>query len=278
MAVWATQVWTDGLLGGASTGLLMPALVGGLLWLAYRGVPASRAHTQADFAGRHPSATAAVGWSLYAVGATLAGQSADAWMLAGLGLPLSLYAGLARTLGPQSAARARFPVACLWFALPWEHFVRDVDGTLQRASAEVAYYALTLAGYSITWWDEVTLVEPDYWVVVNETCSGMNLMLTLSVYTLVYGWLTQRLFINRLWLLLLGAPLALLVNGLRVASILLLGKYGGDALAQGFWHTGGAYVLFMPVFWVLYALGRRLDARATATARMSSAGQSAQSP
>ena len=70
--------------------------------------------------------------------------------------------------------------------------MRDVDGTLQRASAVVAYHALTLAGYSITWWDEVTLVEPDYWVVVNETCSGMNLILTLAVYPRVYGWLTPR--------------------------------------------------------------------------------------
>jgi len=278
VAAWATQVWTDGLLGGASTGLVMPALVVGLLWLARRGVPASRAHTHADFAGRRPDTLAAVALALYAAGAVLAGRHADAWMLAGLGLPLSLYAGLARSLGPDTAARYRFPIACLCFALPWEHFVRDVDGTLQRASAVVAYHALTLAGYSITWWDEVTLVEPDYWVVVNETCSGMNLMLTLGVYALVYGWLTQRVFINRLWLLLLVAPLALLVNGLRVASILLLGKYGGDALAQGFWHTGGAYLLFLPVFWGLYALGRRLDARATASASTSSAGQSAQSP
>ncbi|MFZ4735108.1 MAG: exosortase/archaeosortase family protein [Bradymonadia bacterium] len=277
VAVWSTDVWISGLLGGATTAFMMPVLVVGLVWLTARGVPAALARVEVDVAAQHPIALAALGLGLHLTGGVLAGAHRDALMLSGIGLPLLLYAGLSYAAGPATASRYRFALGCLYFALPWEHFLADFDASLQRWSAVIAYETLHLAGYPVTWWDEITIVDPDYWVVVNETCSGMNMLLTLGIYTLVYGWVTQRVFVHRLVLLLLVPGLALLANGLRVAVILLLGKYGGDALAQGFWHTGSAYLLFVPVFWALYAAGRLLAARAAASSSPS-AGQSAQSP
>ena len=53
----------------------------------------------------------------------------------------------------------------------------------------------------------------------------------------------------------------MLANGLRVTAIYLLGFYGGPEWADGFWHTGSAYVLFVPVFWFIYVLNGFFERR-----------------
>ena len=67
------------------------------------------------------------------------------------------------------------------------------------------------------------------------------------------------------WLLLFCVfPLALVANGLRVSTIFLLGHYGGNEWADGFWHTGSAYVIFLPIFWALHLINSTFNRRQTA--------------
>ena len=65
------------------------------------------------------------------------------------------------------------------------------------------------------------------------TCSGMNLLVTLFMYALIFGWIARHDLRQRLLLCLSVVPLALFSNGLRVAAIYLLGLYGGTKAATG---------------------------------------------
>lgn len=258
--LWIVETWLGGLLGGAAAGLLTPPICLLLAWLATRRPQWRAAEAMPDRAGAEPALIVIV----LAQIAVLAGAATrwDLLLFSGVLLPVATWAWLWGALGWGRAQALTFPVAFLGFALPWEYFLRDgLDAPLQGWTADIALWALRLAGYPMRYWTADTIYSPAFYVIVNETCSGMNMLMTLSMYTLIYGWLVQPRMANRLVLLALVFPLAMLANGARVAVIYLLGHYGGVPAAEGFWHTGSAYVIFLPVFWFLYVVDRALSAR-----------------
>ncbi|MCB9527648.1 MAG: exosortase/archaeosortase family protein [Myxococcales bacterium] len=281
--LWVVETWLGGLLGGAAAGLLTLPICLVLAGFATRRPAWAAAESAPDRAGAEVWLTVMA----CAVGGVMlwARRADDALLLAGVLLPVAGWLWLWGALGWARARALTFPVAFLGFALPWEHYLRGhIDAPLQQWTADIALQGLRIAGYPMRYWTADTIYSADYYVIVNETCSGMNMLTTLAMYTLIYGWLVQPRVGNRLVLLALVFPLAMLANGARVATIYLLGHYGGVPAAEGFWHTGSAYVIFLPVFWFIYAVDRALTARdlrhAARAPSASSAPQSAihQSP
>lgn len=256
VAHWTYAVWTEGLLGGGAAGLLALPMAALLAWLATRlKRPAGDDRPGAEWL----LLVCAVG--ILAV-FMLASTHRDLLVVAGVLLPPALFAWLWAHLGWPGARIFLFPLSFCLFALPWEHFLRGwLDTPMQAWSAEIAALLLNLAGYGVRIWTEVTIYTDQFYVIVNETCSGMNMLVTLSMYTLVFGWVAQPRLRYRIYLILLVFPLAMLANGVRVAIIYLLGHYGGMPLADGFWHTGSAYIIFLPVFWFLYVVNGALMRR-----------------
>lgn len=264
---WIFETWLGGLLGGAAAGLLTIPICMVLSWLAYNR-PAWRRAT-ADRAGADWAMLGVL--AVNGVGLLLARDRWDALLLSAVMLPLAVWVWIWGALGLGKARAMMVPVFFAWFALPWEHFLRQaVDIPLQRYSAEIAAILLGFAGYPVGFYDEYTIYSEKFYVIVNETCSGMNMLITLGMYTLLFAWITQPSFKNRLWLLALVPLLAMTANGLRIAVIYVMGHYGGTELAMGFWHTGSAYLIFLPVFWFIYvannALTRRWKLRRAAVA------------
>lgn len=242
------------MLGGAGTGLLTIPLCVILVGLAQRRPP-----PDVTWGARGGAIVLLLGAALYLLGVVLARTQDAAWLVAGLALPPMAFGTLWLARGAPQALRYAFPLGFTAFALPWELVLRELDAPLQIISARLAVGLLRGLGYAVEWWNEYTFWDADYYLVVNETCSGMNMLVTLGMYALIFGWVTLRTLPQRAALVASTVPLALLVNGLRVAAIWLMGKHGGNELAQGFWHTGSAYLLFLPVFWVLYRLARALQ-------------------
>lgn len=263
---WIAEIWLGGLLGGAAAGLLTIPFCLVLVMLA-----ASRP------AWTRPSAErAGAEWALLAllalngVGLLLARTTWDAVMVSAITLPPAVWVWCWGFLGWGRAKALLMPVLFGYFALPWEHFLRkSLDIPLQSWTADIALVMLNIAGYPVRYWDAYTIYSSEYYIIVNETCSGMNLLTTLTMYTLVFGWVAQPSMRNRWKLLALVFPVAMLANGVRVAGLYLMGHYGGDALAMGPWHDRSAYLIFLPVFWFVFvvnqALLRRLPRRAAAT-------------
>lgn len=268
------EIWLGGVLGGAAAGLLTVPICGALAWLASRR-PAPSARDR-------PGAEAVLLAATLVHGGALAWASVrwDALMVSAVALPVAVWAWIWGVFGWRRAAQYMLPVFFGWFALPWEYFLRALDRPLQIVTTDIAHSGLNALGWKVLYWNELTIYSWDYYVIVNETCSGMNMLMTLSMYTIVFAWVTQPRLLNRVLLLLLTMPLALLANGLRVAIIYLLGVYGGDDLAMGFWHTGSAYIVFLPVFWFLYVVGNVLRRRFATkpTARPTATTPAHQSP
>lgn len=261
---WLIEVWLGGVLGGGAAGLLTVPICCVLVWLASR-----RPAWNAALPDR-PGATALMGVGVigYAVGLWLSLRTWDALMICGALLPVMVGAWIWGTAGWAKAKALAFPIGFSLFALPYEHFLRrSVDVPLQIWSADIAALLLRLADYPIRIWREFTIYTEEFYVIVNETCSGMNMIITLSMYVLIFGWATQPSIRNRIYLVLLIFPTAMLANGVRIAVIYLMGHHGDQALAMGPWHTRSAYLIFLPVFWFIYVVNNALTRRYVARRR-----------
>ena len=258
---WIVQIWTDGLLGGGAAGLLALPIAALLAWLATR----LKKPTGED----HPGAEILLLSCGVGILTLLLLADTHRPLLLGAGLLLlpAVFACLWGRLGLPHARIYLFPLGFCAFALPWEAFLKNrLDTPLQAWSADIAAALLNTFGYPVRIWTEVTIYSDRFYVIVNETCSGMNMLVTLSMYTLVFAWAAQPSLRHRIALILLVFPLAMLANGARVAVIYLLGHYGGMPLADGFWHTGSAYLIFLPVFWLIYVINGWLLKRKPAAA------------
>jgi exosortase len=255
---WSADVWLDGILGGIAAAMCSIPICIVLAMLTIRQPAWNEAVVQ------KPGAEFALLLMGLVYGGVLYGaKGTEEWLLVcGILLPPMIWSAAWGASGWSRACQLTVPITFIWFVLPWEHFLRQsIDGPLQAWTADIALRVLQLIGHHLHYWNEHTIYTQDYYVIVNETCSGMNLLVTLTMYMLVFGWFAQPVVKDRLLLMLLVFPLTMLANGLRVAVIYLLGYHGGNELADGFWHTGSAYVIFLPVFWFIYVVNNALIRR-----------------
>jgi exosortase len=269
---WIIEVWLGGVLGGGAAGLLTIPICCVLVWLASRR-PAWQTETPDRPGAAALMCIAVIG---YGVGLVLSLSNWDALMLCGALLPVMVWSWIWGVLGIGKAKALAFPVGFSLFALPYEHFLRrSIDIPLQIWSADISAFLLRLADYPIKMWNAFTIYTDEFYVIVNETCSGMNMIITLSMYTLIFGWATQPSFRNRIYLILLIFPTAMLANGVRISVIYLMGHHGDQALAMGPWHTRSAYLIFLPVFWFIYVVNNALTRRYVARQKAATPARSA---
>ena len=127
---------------------------------------------------------------------------------------------------------------------------------LQDLSAKGAWLVLTLFGFDTDLsGNTLTLFENgvSYPLNVAEACSGMRMLVAF----LALGTAMAYVGLNRTWqrtlLILLGVPVAIFVNVLRVVTLGLLSRYD-SAFAAGDFHTFIGLVWLFPAFIVFIGL------------------------
>ncbi len=253
---WCIRTWSTALLGGAATALLAIPIA-----LVLGGMSARRPREMTQ-------PPISVDWvygtclTLLAFGtAVTAGDSP--WMLAvGICAVCCIWSWLWGSLGWSLAKHLVLPVFFVVFALPWEFYLRPlIQIPLQAWTTDIAMLILKTMGYVVWYYNEYTIDSDPYYVIVNETCSGINMVVALTMYTLIFAWAVQAHMKTRWGLMALIFPVAMLANGIRVTAIFLMGYYGGTDLANGPWHTGSAYLIFLPVFWFIFVAYQFMERR-----------------
>lgn len=139
-----------------------------------------------------------------------------------------------------------FPIFYLAFLIPlpgW--FIDAVTASLKEFVSFAATNLLQLAGYSIVRIG-VTLFIDQYQLLVEDACSGLNSLVSLTSVSLFYIYLMHAaswryaLFLFA-WIL----PVAIFANILRVIILVLLTYHAGNEAAQGFLHTTAGLVMFV---------------------------------
>ncbi len=164
-------------------------------------------------------------------------------------------------------SKLHYPLSLSLFTLPWEALLRQFDESLQVISTDIAVYFLEFIDWlsftqpmQISYWDAITIYSERFYLIINETCAGVNLLLSMSLYAFGFAWV-MKCSVKRSWLLVAYMiPLCLIFNGLRITIIFCLGHFGDQALATGSWHEGSAYIsqalLFILLALINYGLGQ----------------------
>ncbi len=197
-------------------------------------------------------------------------------MLCGLAVPVLVLGAVMVTLGARAARHLALPVLFLVFLLPLPWLLQASCAVpSQRASAAAAFALLWPTGLNVQILG-VTVYTPDYYVIVNDTCSGLHSVCSLLMLGVVAAALFEMSAARQVLVLAVVLPLGLLVNAMRVAFLLLMGHFFGKPAATGLSHDLSAVVFFAVGYVVLFLLARRLSRRRTTTTSPASSTQSDQ--
>ncbi len=178
-------------------------------------------------------------------------------------LIVSILCGVAFIAGWRWMLGVTLPTLYLAFALPmWNMAITYYTNPLQTTSTTVAYKMLQLAGYQMGRTENVINLygghDGLFPLDVGVPCSGLKLVLALYAFTVFFVLIARlRWWANLILLFVVPLPLALFINGLRIALIGVVGfNWGADA---GHWfHDNGGWSVLIVCFFILFKIARLL--------------------
>lgn len=144
----------------------------------------------------------------------------------------------------------KFPIFLLFFMVPIPAVIYNaLTFKMQLRASEMAEAAIDFLQIPIIREGNVLELASQKLNVV-EACSGIRSLLTLTFLSLVYGYFCEKRTWIRVTLLVATIPIAILANAGRVTLTGVFASYN-PALAEGLFHEGEGWVIFMIAFAIL---------------------------
>ena len=105
------------------------------------------------------------------------------------------------------------------------------------------------------------LVLPNATLQVAEACSGIRSMTALVTLALVVARFNSRRWLPRLLIIASAVPIAVVVNGLRVAAAAIGARWFGVAAVEGAVHEALGWAMFVVAFGLMAAIARVVSGR-----------------
>ena len=192
-----------------------------------------------------------VGLSLYVVGTAGAEYFTARFSLVVVILGVSLYLG-----GPKIARQIWFPIAFLVFMIPIPYVIYyALTFPLQLFSTKTTVFLLHLIGLNVIRQGNVIILPSNYSLDVEEACSGLRSLISLSALGAAFAYLTQRTFWKRVVLFISSIPIAIGANIFRVFITAMCAYLISPKLAEGFLHKFSGVMVFIIALLFLFVLG-----------------------
>jgi exosortase A len=198
------------------------------------------------------------GWAaipLLAAGSLLwlAGQLAEANVLAQCAFVMSLILAVVALLGKRVAAINAFALGFLLFAVPvGEIFIPQ----LMDWTADFAVMGLRASGVPVYREGLQFGIPSGKWSVI-EACSGVRYLLASLTVGTLFAYLTYRSWPRRLAFAVMAVLVPIIANWVRAYLIVMLGHLSGNRLAAGVDHLIYGWVFFGMVIFVMFWIGAR---------------------
>lgn len=182
----------------------------------------------------------------------------DMYAIASVALLGTLWCSMLMVAGWQWLKGTFLVIGYLIFALPiWSMAIEIYTNPLQQASTQVAYQLLNLMGFNPYFGDPSTIHLSQFTLNIAVPCSGLKLLLALTAFTTFFMLVANLKLMGNLVMVVLVLPLALFINGLRIALIGVVGNmYGHDAGMQ--FHDYSGYLTLIVCFFILFRIARGL--------------------
>lgn len=165
-------------------------------------------------------------------------------LLSGIALPMILHGLSLAIVGPQRTALLVFPIWFLIFAFPFMDMLEIYLSFPMRIISTVIADGMLMPFMEVTR-SGASLFTPNLEVAVIPACSGMNYLSTLLMLGVLLAWLSESRLPAQLIAFVMTLPVVLLANGIRVATVAVMGNVWGRETALGFFHDFSGMLVFV---------------------------------
>jgi exosortase len=202
-------------------------------------------------------AGAVIYWLAYIRGSQPAGTAS--FSAATLALVLVWAGGFFLCYGKRAARAAAFPLLFLLLMVPLpEGVVERAIVLLQKGSTEISCLFFRIAGVPV-YRQGFLLAVPGVKIEVAKECSGIRSSIALFITCLLAAHLFLRTSWKQIVFVLLAFPLAIIKNGIRIATLTLLSVYVDPGFLTGRLHHEGGFVFFLLALAILAPVLRLLQ-------------------
>jgi exosortase len=148
------------------------------------------------------------------------------------------------------------PLLFLLLAIPLPALVVNaVTLPLQLVASRIAESTMGLAGVPV-YRDGNVLQLPSTLLQVADACSGLRSLVSLGALGVLIAWATPTSAARRTAIVAAAVPIAIAMNGLRIAATGIACEIWGREMASGGWHTFTGWVTFVVSLWLLVQSSR----------------------
>ena len=233
-----------------SHGFLIPLISAYFIWSNWNVLRA--APVLPGYAGLAVMAVALASYVAGSVGADLFMQR--------LSMVLMLAGGTLFIAGPAVFRHLLFPIALLLLMIPLPGIIFNaIAFPLQLFAAQVSSSILELFAVPVFREGNVMHLAAAS-LDVEEACSGIRSLMSLTALCVVYTYLIYRSWIPRILLLAAVVPIAIVANVFRVTVTGLLAHYASVETAMSVFHTASGVSVFLIAAALLLGVGRLMRA------------------
>src|ERR1700733_16164166 len=157
-------------------------------------------------------------------------------------------------LGGTAYARVfAFPLFLLFFMVPIPAVIyNQLTFPMQQIASSFAENLISWTQIPVVREGNI-LILPSQTLNVVEACSGIRSLLTLTFFSLVYGYVFEKRGWARVVLFLSTIPITIVANAGRVALTGVVSQFNPD-LAEGWFHEAQGMVIFVIALAILIGL------------------------
>lgn len=182
-----------------------------------------------------------------------------------LSIPVMIFGVVWYLTGWRVAIAAAVPIFYLVLAMPLpDSIYRSISTPLQELAADVSTRLMRLFGTKMDLVGGSTMIVTSisgelHELQVAEACSGMRSLMAFFALGVAMAYVEQRPFWQRLVVILMGIPIAIFCNILRVTATSTMFVIDEPDLGRDVMHTMMGMVLLIPALILLFLLTRVLD-------------------
>jgi exosortase A len=237
--------WTSTTFGHC---LFIVPVVGWLVWTRRAGL--ALLTPEAWWPGLAIVAAGGFGWLL--------GAAASVALARQLGLVMMIQGAAVTILGPNVARALLFPLAYLYFAVP---FGEELEPPLQSLTVAMVLPMLHAVRIPATV-DGVLIHAGRYWFEVAEACSGAKFVIAMLAYGALVANVCFETWMRRALFMVVAIVIPILANAVRAFGTIYAADLVGVEQATGFDHIVYGWVFFGVVMALVMAAGWRWFDRA----------------
>ena len=161
--------------------------------------------------------------------------------------------------GPAVMRLLWFPIFYMCFLIPVPGWVLDVvTQPLKLLVSQVVTDVLAMFGLPVARVG-VSIYVASYQLLVEDACAGLNSLVSLAAIGLFYVYMLRGSnWRYSILLLILVVPIAIAANMIRVAALVLITYYFGNAAAQGYLHNFAGMVTFTSALLFIFLVDKLL--------------------